>query len=112
MDYRQHIYLILKEAINNLVKYAHATEAFIEVRFDQRHLTLCVRDNGCCFEPASLAITGACTSGTSDTISTSGTGGSDTGGSDASGNGASSMPGPGTSGIGSANTGTSESGIA
>jgi signal transduction histidine kinase len=54
MDYRQHIYLILKEAINNLVKYAHATEAFIEVRFDQRHLTLCVRDNGCGFEvPAS-----------------------------------------------------------
>ena len=124
MDYRQHIYLILKEAINNLVKYAHATEAFIEVRFDQRHLTLCVRDNGCGFEPASLAITGASTSGTSGTsgtistggtsgtISTSGTGGSDTGGSDASGNGASSMPGPGTSGIGSANPGTSESGIA
>ncbi len=55
MDYRQHIYLILKEAINNLVKYAHATHAVIEVRFDQHHLTLCVRDNGCGFEipPAS-----------------------------------------------------------
>ena len=49
-DYRQHIYLILKEAINNLVKYAHATQAIIEVRFDQHHLTLCVRDNGCGFE--------------------------------------------------------------
>jgi len=49
MDYRQHIYLILKEAINNLVKYAHATQAFIEVRFDRHHLTLCVRDNGCGF---------------------------------------------------------------
>lgn len=56
MDYRQHIYLILKEAINNLVKYAHATEAFIEVRFDQHHLTLSVRDNGCGFEPAALPI--------------------------------------------------------
>ena len=57
MDYRQHIYLILKEAINNLVKYAHATQAVIEVRFDQHHLTLCVRDNGCGFEvpPASPA---------------------------------------------------------
>ena len=57
MDYRQHIYLILKEAINNLVKYAHATLAVIEVRFDQHHLTLCVRDNGCGFEvpPASPA---------------------------------------------------------
>ena len=57
MDYRQHIYLILKEAINNLVKYAHATQAIIEVRFDQHHLTLCVRDNGCGFEipPAATA---------------------------------------------------------
>ena len=52
MEYRQHIYLILKEAINNLVKYAHATEAFIEVRFDQRYLNLCVRDNGCGFGTA------------------------------------------------------------
>lgn len=58
MDYRQHIYLILKEAINNLVKYAHASEAFIEVRFDHRHLTLCVRDNGCGF--AVPAGAGAC----------------------------------------------------
>jgi signal transduction histidine kinase len=46
MDYRQHIYLILKEAINNLVKYADATQAWLEVRFDERHLVLAVRDNG------------------------------------------------------------------
>src|SRR6202012_4910960 len=46
MDYRQHIYLILKEAINNLVKYAVASQAFLEVSFDQRRLQLCVRDNG------------------------------------------------------------------
>src|SRR6202012_4794835 len=46
MDYRQHIYLILKEAINNLVKYARASQATIEVSFDQRRLQLCVRDNG------------------------------------------------------------------
>ena len=49
IEYRQHIYLILKEAINNLVKYAQASEAVIEVSFDQRHLLLCVRDNGCGF---------------------------------------------------------------
>lgn len=52
MDYRQHIYLILKEAINNLVKYAHATEAFLQVTFDHECLTLTVRDNGCGFDPA------------------------------------------------------------
>jgi len=49
IEYRQHIYLILKEAINNLVKYAQASQAVIEVSFDQQHLLLCVRDNGCGF---------------------------------------------------------------
>jgi signal transduction histidine kinase len=51
-DYRQHIYLILKEAINNLVKYAFATQAFLEVSFDREYLTLCVRDNGRGFDQA------------------------------------------------------------
>ncbi|MDP4129321.1 MAG: 7TM diverse intracellular signaling domain-containing protein [Bacteroidota bacterium] len=46
MEYRQHIYLILKEAINNLVKYAHASMAGINIWFDDRHLTMEVRDNG------------------------------------------------------------------
>jgi signal transduction histidine kinase len=52
MDYRQHIYLILKEAINNLVKYGHASVASIDVQFDHRHLQLCVRDNGQGFDPS------------------------------------------------------------
>jgi signal transduction histidine kinase len=50
MDHRQHVYLILKEAINNLVKYADASQAWLEVRFDERHLELSVRDNGRGFE--------------------------------------------------------------
>ena len=54
MDYRQHIYLILKEAINNLVKYADATQAWLEVRFDPRHLMLAVRDNGKGFDAGAL----------------------------------------------------------
>jgi signal transduction histidine kinase len=55
MDYRQHIYLILKEAINNLVKYSRATRAALEVRFDSQHLTLSVRDDGRGFDPDSPA---------------------------------------------------------
>jgi signal transduction histidine kinase len=51
-DYRQHIYLILKEAINNLVKYALASQAFLEVSFDREYLILCVRDNGRGFDQA------------------------------------------------------------
>jgi signal transduction histidine kinase len=51
MDYRQHIYLILKEAINNLVKYSGATEAAIRVGFAGQALELSVWDNGRGFDP-------------------------------------------------------------
>jgi signal transduction histidine kinase len=52
MDYRQHIYLFLKEAINNLVKYARATEVTIRISFDHEILGLSVKDNGRGFEPS------------------------------------------------------------
>ncbi|MDP4218416.1 MAG: 7TM diverse intracellular signaling domain-containing protein [Bacteroidota bacterium] len=46
-DYRQHIYLVLKEAINNLVKYANATKAEIRISFDTPTvLEVSVRDDG------------------------------------------------------------------
>jgi signal transduction histidine kinase len=50
MDYRQHIYLILKEAINNLVKYSGASRACIDIWFDDRKLSIEIRDNGRGFE--------------------------------------------------------------
>jgi len=50
MDFRQHIYLILKEAINNLVKYSLASEAYLVVSFDREFLTLSIRDNGLGFD--------------------------------------------------------------
>ena len=46
MEYRQHIYLILKEAINNLVKYSNATNASIEVNYLSSILKIRVSDNG------------------------------------------------------------------
>jgi signal transduction histidine kinase len=46
MEYRQHIYLILKEAINNLVKYADATQAVIQVSYRDSVLELKLQDNG------------------------------------------------------------------
>jgi len=46
MEFRQHIYLILKEAINNLVKYSNATQAKVHISFDEQALFLEVRDNG------------------------------------------------------------------
>ncbi|RYG36872.1 MAG: hypothetical protein EOO01_30530 [Chitinophagaceae bacterium] len=49
MEYRQHIYLILKEAINNLVKYAACSHASIAVQYKNDMLHVNVRDNGCGF---------------------------------------------------------------
>ncbi|HEY4155602.1 MAG TPA: 7TM diverse intracellular signaling domain-containing protein [Puia sp.] len=46
LDYRQHIYLVLKEAINNLVKYSGATESGIHIWFDEQKLSMEVTDNG------------------------------------------------------------------
>src|SRR5579871_28357 len=39
MEFRQNIYLILKEAINNVVKHAHASRAVIDVRQEQSVLS-------------------------------------------------------------------------
>ncbi len=46
MEYRQQIYLILKESINNLVKYSGCTEAKIIVQHSGSHLVIDVKDNG------------------------------------------------------------------
>ena len=50
MEYRQHIYLILKEAINNLVKYSNCSEAKILVDQVGSHLSIVIKDNGKGFE--------------------------------------------------------------
>lgn len=46
MEWRQHIYLILKEAINNLVKYAEATQASIRINYQNDILEIYIQDNG------------------------------------------------------------------
>jgi two-component system sensor histidine kinase UhpB len=50
LNVRQNVYLIVKEAINNLFKYAQATEA--EVRFDKKgkNMEVVVKDNGVGFD--------------------------------------------------------------
>lgn len=57
MAYRQHVYLVMKEAINNLVKYAAATEALIVVHYQNNCLLAKIQDNGKGFD-ASLYCTG------------------------------------------------------
>lgn len=53
MEYRQHIYLIMKEAINNLVKYSKCTEAAIIVNSYHSQLNIMIQDNGIGFDTGS-----------------------------------------------------------
>jgi ligand-binding sensor domain-containing protein/two-component sensor histidine kinase len=46
METRQHIYLIMKEAINNLVKYSNCTRACIKVKYNNNYLKIEISDNG------------------------------------------------------------------
>jgi ligand-binding sensor domain-containing protein/two-component sensor histidine kinase len=45
-DVRQHLLLILKEAVNNLCKYSRATTASIHARIDSNRLWITVSDDG------------------------------------------------------------------
>lgn len=45
-DTRHNLFLALKEAVNNIVKHAHATEVWLRVRHDQDLLKLKIEDNG------------------------------------------------------------------
>lgn len=46
MDVRRNVFLIAKEAVNNLVKYSECTQASIEFGFAHNTLNMTVKDNG------------------------------------------------------------------
>ncbi len=46
MDTRHDLYLIFKEALNNLTKYAQASKAELTLRLDKKEIYLCIKDNG------------------------------------------------------------------
>jgi signal transduction histidine kinase/streptogramin lyase len=49
-DVRHNLFLVVKEAINNSVKHAHATELHLRINADDGKLAISVEDNGCGFE--------------------------------------------------------------
>ncbi len=53
MEYRQHLYLIVKEAINNLIKFSECTYAKIQISISKPYLFIDVVDNGKGFIPTS-----------------------------------------------------------
>lgn len=51
MEHRQHLYLIMKEAVNNLVKYAAARKAHIGIHSIRHLLVVRISDDGSGFDP-------------------------------------------------------------
>jgi signal transduction histidine kinase len=50
MEVRKNLYLIFKEATNNMVKYSHADRAVFSVNGDNNNLVMMIRDNGLGFD--------------------------------------------------------------
>lgn len=53
MEVKNNMYLIFKEAINNLSKYSQASHAQLSLTFDDKHIYLKIEDNGAGFETKS-----------------------------------------------------------
>ncbi len=51
MNDRKNFYLIFKEAVNNIAKYANGNEVQIEVKLKNRDIELIIRDDGAGFDP-------------------------------------------------------------
>lgn len=54
LEERKDLYLVFKEAINNIVKYSKASEVNIVLRFDKEELSLTITDNGQGFDSAHI----------------------------------------------------------
>ena len=54
MTQRRDLYLIFKEAVNNLVKYSGATEALVQISVMDSQLNMLISDNGKGFDRTSL----------------------------------------------------------
>ena len=54
MDQRRDLYLIFKEAVNNLVKYSKADNAKVEVLINLHNMSLLVKDDGSGFDTTEI----------------------------------------------------------
>lgn len=51
MDDRRDLFLIFKEAINNIAKYSRSSRALIQFTIKNKHLQMCLKDYGIGFDP-------------------------------------------------------------
>ena len=52
MQQRRHLFMIYKEALNNMIKYAACTQAELSMRIQGKMIELTIQDNGIGFNPA------------------------------------------------------------
>ena len=50
MGIRRNIYLIFKEALNNMIKYSNATRASVKMLYESKNIVLLISDNGIGFD--------------------------------------------------------------
>ncbi|MEO5582840.1 MAG: two-component regulator propeller domain-containing protein, partial [Saprospiraceae bacterium] len=55
MEERKNFYLIYKEAVNNIAKYARGTEVWISMKVNQDDVTLRIKDNGVGFDTKTIS---------------------------------------------------------
>jgi signal transduction histidine kinase len=54
-DVHTSIYRLAQESLNNVVKHSGATQIDIDLRCEECGVDLCIRDNGCGFDPSRLS---------------------------------------------------------
>jgi signal transduction histidine kinase len=54
LTHRKNFYLIFKESINNAAKYSGCTQVEVQVKKDEGHILLRVKDNGRGFDQARI----------------------------------------------------------
>jgi signal transduction histidine kinase len=57
-EFRRNIFLVIKEAITNIFKHAHASEVLFKIRFNHNRMTIDIADNGRGFSMGELPIFG------------------------------------------------------
>ena len=62
-ELRYNLFLALKEALNNIVKHAKATEVWLRLKVEEKAFTLSVEDNGQGLAAAAAAVSGRISSG-------------------------------------------------
>jgi len=59
-DNAQRLFLVIQEALNNVVKHAQTDRANLTLRFEERNILLSIVDSGRGFSPEAIATEGSC----------------------------------------------------